>query len=226
MSSREIADLTGKQHKNVTVDIVTMLTELKEDVLSFQRIYRDSMNREQTEYHLDRELTETLLTGYSAVLRRNVLRRWHVLEAAVKTKAKAISATQEFKSFFGIAKLLGLDRNVCAISANQATLKLTGTNVLQLLGHTALVNPEQTIYYTPTQLGAMQEPALSPQNINRKLAALGLQQHVETKSGGMWAPTGKAHGLYQVLDTGKSHNSGAMVQQIKWSKAALEGGAV
>jgi hypothetical protein len=31
--------------------------EIKEDVLSFQDIYLDSMNREQTAYCLDRELT-------------------------------------------------------------------------------------------------------------------------------------------------------------------------
>jgi hypothetical protein len=31
------------------------------------------MNREQTEYALDRELTDVLLTGYSAVLRRKVI---------------------------------------------------------------------------------------------------------------------------------------------------------
>ncbi|MEG6060032.1 Rha family transcriptional regulator [Enterobacter roggenkampii] len=45
MTSREIADLTGKEHKNVTVDIRRMLDELGEDALKFQRIYRDRMNR-------------------------------------------------------------------------------------------------------------------------------------------------------------------------------------
>ncbi|CAM4268463.1 phage antirepressor KilAC domain-containing protein [Comamonas aquatilis] len=39
------------------------------------------MNRQQTEFHLPRELTDTLLTGYSAALRLAVVRRWHELEA-------------------------------------------------------------------------------------------------------------------------------------------------
>lgn len=81
MSSREIAVLTEKEHKNVKRDIEKMLEELAEDTLKFERIYQDSMNREQTEFLLDRELTETLLTGYSAILRRKVVARWRELEA-------------------------------------------------------------------------------------------------------------------------------------------------
>lgn len=80
MSSQDVASLTGKEHKNVCVDIRKMLSDLGEDALKFQRIYRDSMNRPQTEYLLDRELTDTLLTGYSAVLRRKVIARWRELE--------------------------------------------------------------------------------------------------------------------------------------------------
>jgi phage regulator Rha-like protein len=80
MSSREIAELTKKRHRDVTRDIEKMFVELGEDTRKFARIYRDSRNREQTEYALDRELTETLLTGYSAVLRRRVIVRMRELE--------------------------------------------------------------------------------------------------------------------------------------------------
>lgn len=91
MSSREIAELTKKEHKNVKRDIEKMLTELGEDALSFERIYFDSMNRQQTEYLLDRELTETLLLGYSAALRRRVLRRLRELEGMAFAPTKAIA---------------------------------------------------------------------------------------------------------------------------------------
>lgn len=84
MSSREIAALTGKQHQHVKRDIEKMLVELSEDASNFGRIYLDSMNREQTEYLLDKELTETLLTGYSAALRRRVIRRWRELEGGAQ----------------------------------------------------------------------------------------------------------------------------------------------
>ena len=81
MSSREIAKLTGKQHQHVKRDIEVMLKELGKDVSSFGRIYLDSMKRQQTEYHLDRELTDTLVTGYSILLRHKVIQRWHALES-------------------------------------------------------------------------------------------------------------------------------------------------
>ena len=48
MSSREIATLCDKEHRNVLADIRTMCEQLNLDVLTFQHIYLDSMNREQT----------------------------------------------------------------------------------------------------------------------------------------------------------------------------------
>lgn len=81
MTSREIAELTGKEHKHVLADVRNMLAELGEDGPGFRRIYFDSMNRQQTEFVLTRELTETLLIGYSAKLRRIVIARWRELEA-------------------------------------------------------------------------------------------------------------------------------------------------
>lgn len=47
----------------------------------------------------------------------------------------AIQPTKEFRALFGVARLVGMDKNAAALSANQAVTKLTGTNVLQLLGH-------------------------------------------------------------------------------------------
>lgn len=81
MSSREIANVTGKRHANVKRDIAAMLKELKSDVLSFEHIYLDGQNREQVEYLLDREHTDCLLTGYSAPMRMKVIRRWRELES-------------------------------------------------------------------------------------------------------------------------------------------------
>jgi len=80
MSSREIADLTGKRHPDVKRDIQAMAKDLREDVSSFAHIYLDGMNRQQTEYLLDREHTDCLLTGYSAAMRMVVIKRWRELE--------------------------------------------------------------------------------------------------------------------------------------------------
>jgi len=96
MSSREIAALTGKQHKNVKRDIEVMLEELQEDALKFEHIYLDSMNRKQSEYLLDREHVECLLTGYNAKLRMKVIRRLRDLEAN-GVNAKSSSGLPEYR---------------------------------------------------------------------------------------------------------------------------------
>lgn len=81
MSSREIAELTDKEHKNVKRDCEAMFLELNLDALSFERIYLDTMNRKQSEYLLTFELVQTLITGYSIKLRHAVIQRLNELEA-------------------------------------------------------------------------------------------------------------------------------------------------
>ncbi len=81
MSSREIARVTNKEHFHVKRDIEKMFKELELDVSNFGCTYKDSQNRNQTEYKLNKNLTETLITGYSAKLRFIVIERLHELEA-------------------------------------------------------------------------------------------------------------------------------------------------
>lgn len=80
MSSREIAKLTGKAHKHVLVDVRSMLKELEIDWADCSAQYQDSTGRSLPCFNLNRELTDTLLTGYSAKMRLAVIRRWHELE--------------------------------------------------------------------------------------------------------------------------------------------------
>lgn len=81
MSSREIAELTGKRHPDVRRDIRNMLEILGIGVSSFAHTYRDAQNKEQEEYRLDRELTLTLVSGYDIPLRHRVVTRLAELEA-------------------------------------------------------------------------------------------------------------------------------------------------
>lgn len=81
MSSREIAELTGKQHAHVMRDIRKMLEALGKDVSSFGSIFKDAYGRDQQEYRLDRELTLTLVSGYDIPLRHRVVTRLAELEA-------------------------------------------------------------------------------------------------------------------------------------------------
>lgn len=81
MSSREIAELTGKRHDHVLRDIRTMLSEL-EDAPDMGNAIEEKDARGYTAcFHLDRELTQTLITGYSIPLRHKVIQRLNELES-------------------------------------------------------------------------------------------------------------------------------------------------
>lgn len=92
MTSREIAELTGKQHKDVIRDVRVMLQALAKDGADLRHVREDKDGRDYTtNFHLDRELTETLVTGYSIPLRHRVIRRLHELEQ--RAAAPAIPQT-------------------------------------------------------------------------------------------------------------------------------------
>ena len=82
MSSREIAELTGKQHKDVIRDIRVMRKALDVDGADLRHLHEVKDGRDYTaEFRLDRVLTETLLTGYRISLRHRVVTRLGELES-------------------------------------------------------------------------------------------------------------------------------------------------
>ena len=95
MSTRVIAELCEKEHRNVKRDSEVMFQGLQLDALNFEHIYFDSMNRQQTEYLLDEELTMTLVTGYNIVLRNRVIKRWKELESRELSKMEILQMALE-----------------------------------------------------------------------------------------------------------------------------------
>ena len=101
MSSREIADLTGKQHKDVIRDIRVMREALKKDGAKLRHLQEEKDGRGYTaEFQLDRVLTETLLTGYSIPLRHRVVTRLGELE---KVSRHTISMPSNFAEALQLA---------------------------------------------------------------------------------------------------------------------------
>ena len=81
MGSREIAELTEKQHGHVCRDIETMFKQLGERPEGYIQLWTHPQNGQQyREYRLGREHTECLITGYSAALRMRIIRRLRELE--------------------------------------------------------------------------------------------------------------------------------------------------
>jgi len=84
MSSLEIAELTGKEHRNVLRDIRIMVKELSCSDLSFtceSGTYEGHNKQAHPLFNLDKETTLTLLLGYDVVARMKVIKRWAQLEA-------------------------------------------------------------------------------------------------------------------------------------------------
>ena len=89
MSSREIAELTGKQHSNVCRDIRAIIEQLKDDSnLNHEEFQQVTDNRGYTtEYLLTKNQTLLLMTGYSVPLRQKLINRWQELESQVSKPA-------------------------------------------------------------------------------------------------------------------------------------------
>ena len=77
-----IAELTGKEHRNVKRDAETMLTELyeKASLLRFEQSYTAENGQTYTCYNLPKEEVLILISGYSIPLRAKIIRRLEELE--------------------------------------------------------------------------------------------------------------------------------------------------
>ena len=84
MTSREIAELTGKRHDNVMADARKMLVELHGDrgVLSFQDTHVNPQNGQTYPVlALPKRETLILVSGYSMAMRAKIIDRWQELES-------------------------------------------------------------------------------------------------------------------------------------------------
>ncbi|WP_119026785.1 Rha family transcriptional regulator [Acinetobacter pittii] len=82
MSSKEIAELTGKRHDHVIRDIRSMLDQLQNPNLGtedYQVIL--APNNMTSEILLNKDLSVCLVSGYNVQLRMAIIKRWTELEA-------------------------------------------------------------------------------------------------------------------------------------------------
>jgi hypothetical protein len=86
MSSRDIAELTGKQHKHILDDTRKMLEELNSKTASFSAVYINQQGREMPCFNLPKRECLILVSGYSIKMRAAIIDRWQELE--VKQAAK------------------------------------------------------------------------------------------------------------------------------------------
>ena len=86
MSSRDIADLTGKRHDHVMADIGKMIEWLGDTCPDFSGELPDTYGRPQKVYFLPKRETLILVSGYNIDLRAKIIDRWQELESQQKPK--------------------------------------------------------------------------------------------------------------------------------------------
>lgn len=92
MTSREIADLCEKEHKNVIADVRNMLEQLAVSSAEFSAQYKDSTGRSLPCFILPKDLTLTLVSGYNVKMRKRIIDRWLELES--KSQVTAVDPMQ------------------------------------------------------------------------------------------------------------------------------------
>lgn len=86
LTSVEIAELTGKRHADVMVDIKKMLEQLQIPPTEFSVGYTDQQGKPRPCFSLPPREVKILITGYDVVRRAKVIDRLEQLEAGVRPK--------------------------------------------------------------------------------------------------------------------------------------------
>lgn len=99
MSSLEIAVITNKKHAHVMRDIRTMMQQIANPDMDYKQYQAlsDDMGR-TSEIRLGKDLTITLVTGYSAKIRYDVVMRWQELEQQAQENQLVIALPQDYIS--------------------------------------------------------------------------------------------------------------------------------
>lgn len=146
MSSREIAELTGKRHDHVVRDIRKMLDGLGANVPNFGGVYRDAKNELRPCYHLPKREALILVSGYSVELRARIIDRWMELEeAALEARladappAEAVFPTPAVHSGLTISSVDELARLVAGLVVGLQA----GASVPAIVAHDHRSNPLQ-----------------------------------------------------------------------------------
>ena len=232
MTTVEIAEQTGKRQDHVKRDAGAMLLELHgEDALpSFGESFTASNGQTYECYRLPKREVLVLVSGYSIPLRAAIIDRLEEIERLLKeekpqgkvvgkapTRSKIAS---DLQANLRIAKFFGLTGNPALLSANRMVVdaySAHGVNPLIESG-VKMLSEKQTQYFTPTQIG--DRANLTSRDVNKELTRIGFQREVRNHKNHLSYEVTSAGKQYsQLIDSGRKHNNGSMITQIKWSMA-------
>ncbi len=230
MSHIEIAQVADKRSDNVKRTIERLVKDGAIATPQFEERPKQGVSGQFVEHLLLGRLDSiTAMATIDGNYCADLVQRWDNLESG-----KAIPLAQQQKDpelvanplyqisvsekALDMAKAFGFTGNQALISADHATRNMIGFSPLAAMGQKSLSAPVQAMTFTPTQLGQMMAPPTNPREVNKLLEAAGLQIKIDSQ----WIPTDQGKPLCEILDTGKSHNTGTPVKQVKWYQTVLE----
>lgn len=111
----------------------------------------------------------------------------------------------------------GIEGAALALALDSVAVNETGQSMLKAAG-LQIAAPKQKVLLCPSELGA--PLGLSPQQVNKMLAARGLQRRLPN---GKWEPTEEGKKLGgELLYVSKKQGTGTLVTQLKWPSDILD----
>ena len=201
MSSREIATLCDKEHRNVCRDIENLNATYRQ--MGMLKIEQTPYTHEQNgqtyyEYQLTKEQTIDLITGYRADLRIKINRRWQQLEQATAPQpVQPIGETEDKLRTI----ILALEHTTLSDVAKE-TVVITSAETLTGISIGYRPRIEQTTY-SAKELGDVL--GISANRVGRIANAHGLKT--------------KEYGLYYL---NKSQHSDKQVEHFRYFEKAID----
>lgn len=180
MSSTEIAELTGKEKKNVHRDIRVQILEGLYDIkdgtdmihVKIQGLTAELDNRGYvSEYHLDKEHTLTLISGYNVKMRHAINKRWIELETATfAPPPSTLSLADSLAGMEVLSRMLNMSASSTLMLAS-GVVKVKAPELLHLVPVYAIDAPNSTdtssqLTFSATKLLEMHGKPMTVQKFN------------------------------------------------------------